>query len=249
MASAGPSTGWHQNWNDEKIEHLKKKRICLCKHLHQDPNTVLPTCSTSVVGHSRSCIETGSDSPDQWWSRRPCHRESTDHSHKRRSSDLSPGAGNRSSQTSWINKNSCLTGTNTVRFSSNPLCIFLGLPSKYRVGGVGYVMISVVNWILPKWELYVWITLTREKKNVFRHLLSEVIGIVVRQINSHFAIVVFGLQVYGPDHIHPDQTLLGPTVWELSELTWRSSNTGVIWQRVHFEGALMVDKSVNICVL
>lgn len=66
---------------------------------------------------------------------------------------------------------------------------------------------------------------------------------VVKQINSYSAIVVFGLQVYGPDHIHPDQTLLGPTVWELSELTWRSSNIGVVWQRVHFKGALMVDKS------
>lgn len=89
----------------------------------------------------------------------------------------------------------------------------------------------------------------KKKKSVFKQLLAEASGIVVKQINSHSAIVVFGLQVYGLDHVDPDQTLLGPTVWELSELTWRSSNTGIIRQRVHFERALMVDKSVYICFL
>lgn len=85
-----------------------------------------------------------------------------------------------------------------------------------------------------------------KKKRVFRQLLTWATRIVVKPINPYSAIVVFGLQVYGPDHIHPDQTLLGSTVRELSELTWRSSNTGVIWQRVHFKGALMGDKSVCI---
>lgn len=106
MASAGPSTGWYQNWNGKKQKIKKKKKgFCLCIHLNQvpcvDPNTVSPTCSKSVVGHSRSCIETGNGSPDQLWSRQLSHHESGDHNHRQRSSNLSPGAGNRSSQTSW----------------------------------------------------------------------------------------------------------------------------------------------------
>lgn len=84
---------------------------------------------------------------------------------------------------------------------------------------------------------------------MFKQLVTGATWIVVKQIHPHPAIVVFGLQVCGLDHVNPDQTLLGSTVWELSKLTWRSSNTGVIGQRVHFERALMVDKSVYICFL
>lgn len=59
--------------------------------------------------------------------------------------------------------------------------------------------------------------------------------LLVIKIHSHSAIVVFGLQVYGPDHINPNQTLLRSTIWQLSELTWRRSNSWVVWQRVHLE--------------
>lgn len=52
---------------------------------------------------------------------------------------------------------------------------------------------------------------------------------------SHSAIVVFGLQVCGSDHVNPDQALLGTTIWQLSELPWWDSNTRVVRQRVHFE--------------
>lgn len=55
------------------------------------------------------------------------------------------------------------------------------------------------------------------------------------QIHSHSAVIVFGLQVYGPDHINPDQTLLRSTIWQLSELTWGRGNTWVVRQRVHLE--------------
>lgn len=126
--------------------------------------TVLPTRSKSVVGHSRSCIERGSGSPDQWWSRRPYHHESGDHSHRQRSSDLSPGAGNRSSQTSWTKQKGKLEKQKRNNAPCNPLYIVLCLPSKHRVGGVGYVIISVVNWIPPKRDLYVWITLSRRRR-------------------------------------------------------------------------------------
>lgn len=84
---------------------------------------------------------------------------------------------------------------------------------------------------------------TEQKNKSGFMLLAKATGIVVKQINSYSAIVVFGLQVYGLDHVHPDQALLGPTFWELSELAWRNSNTGVIGQRVHFERALMVDNN------
>lgn len=82
-----------------------------------------------------------------------------------------------------------------------------------------------------------------------KQLLAESADVVLKRVNAHSAIVVFGLQVYSLDHIHPDQTLLGAAVRELSELTWRSSNTRVIWQRVHFERALLGDESEYICFL
>lgn len=59
--------------------------------------------------------------------------------------------------------------------------------------------------------------------------------LLIIQIHSHSAIVVFRLQVCGLDHINPNQTLLRTTIWQLSELTWRRSYTWVIWQRVHLE--------------
>lgn len=108
-----PELKWPKSWK-WKEENVS----CLGKYLNQvpceDPKTGWPTCSKSVVGHSRSCIETGSGSPDQWWSRRPFHRELRDHSHRQRSSGLSPGAGNRSSQTSWEKQKASLRNTNTI---------------------------------------------------------------------------------------------------------------------------------------
>lgn len=40
---------------------------------------------------------------------------------------------------------------------------FMHLPSKHRTGGVGQVMVSVINRILPKWYLYVRIALSRRE--------------------------------------------------------------------------------------
>lgn len=62
--------------------------------------------------------------------------------------------------------------------------------------------------------------------------------------HSHSAIVVFGLQVCGSDHINPDQALLWTTIWQLSELPRWGSNTRVVRQRVHFEWALQ-NKEIN----
>lgn len=65
-------------------------------------------------------------------------------------------------------------------------------------------------------------------------------------MNSHSAIIVFGLQVYGPDHIDPDQTLLRSTLRQLSELTGRRSDAWVVWQRVHLERTLHVQEHTHI---
>lgn len=112
-----PELKWPKSWK-LKGRKLIPPNPYPRKYLNQvpceDPKTGWPTCSKSVVGHSRSCIETGSGSPDQWWSRQPSHRESKDHSHRQRSSGLSPGAVNRSSQTFWAKQKVSLRNTNTI---------------------------------------------------------------------------------------------------------------------------------------
>lgn len=58
----------------------------------------------------------------------------------------------------------------------------------------------------------------------------------------YHAIIVFGLQIDGSDHIYPDQTLLRSTIWQLPELTGWWGNAWVIGQRVHLKGTLHVQK-------
>lgn len=62
------------------------------------------------------------------------------------------------------------------------------------------------------------------------------------QINTHAAIIVFGLEVHAPNHINPNQTLLRSAIWEFSELTRWRSYTWVIWQGIHFERTLQVQE-------
>lgn len=63
-----------------------------------------------------------------------------------------------------------------------------------------------------------------------------------RQLDSHSAVVVFGLQVYSPNNVYPDETLLRSTLRELSELTRWRCNTRIIWEGVHLEGTLKIQK-------
>lgn len=81
--------------------------ICMAPTTEKPPT---PTCSKSAAGHSRSCIGTGSGSPGRSRSRRPSRHGSADHSRRRRFSGLCPGAGNTSSQTSWVKQTKCWRG-------------------------------------------------------------------------------------------------------------------------------------------
>lgn len=73
-----------------------------------------PTCSKTVAGHSRRYIGTGSGSPGRSRSRRPYRHGSADHSRRRRFSGLCHGAGNTSSQTSWVEQTKCWRGKKVI---------------------------------------------------------------------------------------------------------------------------------------
>lgn len=114
-------------------------------------------------------------------------------------------------------------------------------------------MVSVVDRVPSQRNLYVWITLSRRENTsssrrcwIGHVCWNMLLLLLVIQIYSHSAVIVLGLQVYGPNHINPDQTLLRSALWQLSELTGRGSNTWVIRQRVHFEWTLQVSKHMYI---
>lgn len=57
-------------------------------------------------------------------------------------------------------------------------------------------------------------------------------------MDSHSAVVVFGLQVYPLNNVYPDETLLRSTLRKLSELTGWGGNTRIVGEGVNLEGTL-----------
>lgn len=121
------------------------------------------------------------------------------------------------------------------------------LPSKHWVGCVGQIMVSVIDRLSSQNYLNVWITLKEKQNNVLqiRPVYIHCTYMFILSSRSDFpyhAIIVFGLQIDGSDHIYPDQTLLRSTIWQLPELTGWWGNAWVIGQRVHLKGTLHVQK-------
>ncbi len=82
--------------------------------------------------------------------------------------------------------------------------------------------------------------LTKKEFNKLKNGNSKLVMRFSEMLNErkYFAIVVFGLQVDGLNHIDSDHTLLRDTVGQLSELLWWRTHPWVIWQGVHLKGAL-----------
>lgn len=126
----------------------------------------------------------------------------------------------------------------------------MALPSKHWVKSVWYIVVSVINRLFPQRDFNVWVTLKWKgpfKNNDFFKLCnwsSELVLMFLKMLNEikYFAIVVFGLQVDGLNHIDSDHTLLWDAVGQLYELTRRRGHPWVIWQWVHLKGAL---KTIN----
>lgn len=104
-------------------------------------------------------------------------------------------------------------------------------------------MVSVVDAAPSQGYLDVGVTLSEQHTFIRSLETSYWFCGMTKRIPPHSAVVVFGLQVDGTNHIYPDQTLLRTTIWQLSELPRRSCNTRVVWQRIHLEGALQVHAS------
>lgn len=101
-------------------------------------------------------------------------------------------------------------------------------------------MVSVVDWISSNRYFYIWITLKRKRGVSHGWHNKHVWFLLAIQILAYQAVVVFRLQVYSPNHINPDKTLLRSTFWQLSELARWGSNTRIIRQGVHLECTLQV---------
>lgn len=136
LVDAGAKTPRESDRRKVKLARMDTPQMICMAPTTQKPPT--PTCSKTAAGHSRRYIGTGSGSPGRSRSRRPSHHGSADHSRRRRFSGLCPGAGNTSSQTSWVKQTKCWRAKEVICIKAiNSFAYYVCSPSKHRVGGVG----------------------------------------------------------------------------------------------------------------